>query len=373
MDTKVDLLKIQIEEARALLSKESREAIDSVNWKLVILEMNKKYSPEQLDDLSTETELLLCGILKPEEYQKEIQSRMRITNDDTNILLGELDRLIFKKIAEELKKKLERTAKTVFEKKPLILDPRFITMPKDIQEAIAGSDWKNKLYEISKKYKLNIEQMGIIEDITVKVIQNVIHSDKYEGEIISKIPLPKEEISDLIKDVNENIFINIREVMKKNEQEKINGSDMKVESEDKVPVPPYAKSSIELPAVQTTIPKIEEVIEIKKPTESVAQSASIIKKEDRLDYIEHITTKIETPVKIKDELKDAWEVKPSIPIPKSPIVNTQAISMGDKLKSITMSDHTVSDYSIPKISTPSPLPSNTVSSPKSHDPYREEF
>lgn len=106
MENTTDTLQTKITEARNLLSKESREAIDNVNWKLTILGMNKKYNPDQLENLETETELLLCGILNPEDYPRELENRMNITKEEVNLIVSEMDRLIFKKIQEELEKRI---------------------------------------------------------------------------------------------------------------------------------------------------------------------------------------------------------------------------------------------------------------------------
>ncbi len=40
---------------------------------------------------------------------------------------------------------------------------------------------------------------------------NTIHSNSYENELASKITIPKEDISNLVKEINENIFKKIRE------------------------------------------------------------------------------------------------------------------------------------------------------------------
>ena len=78
----VDLLQIKIEKARAELSEESRQAIDAINWKNVIvgLRAEKGYSFTQLEDLELETELLLCGLLNPEDYPKELEKECKFRN-----------------------------------------------------------------------------------------------------------------------------------------------------------------------------------------------------------------------------------------------------------------------------------------------------
>ena len=106
----IDLLQIKIEKAREGLSRETRQAIDAVPWKVVILEMrtSKGYNFEQLGDLETETELLLCGLLSGEDYPKELEKRMRIPRAQVDVLVNEMNELVFKKIREELVKITER-------------------------------------------------------------------------------------------------------------------------------------------------------------------------------------------------------------------------------------------------------------------------
>jgi len=110
MDNTVDLMQIKIDKARAELPEETREAIDTVDWRAVILGLreSKGYSFEQLGDLETETELLLCGLINPAEYPKELETRMKIPRAQADFLVNEMNDLVFSKIREELIKNTER-------------------------------------------------------------------------------------------------------------------------------------------------------------------------------------------------------------------------------------------------------------------------
>ena len=110
MDTTVDLLQIKINKAREELSEESRRALDAVDWKTIILGMRaeKGYSYTQLENLELETELLLCGLINPEDYPKEIEKRMGIPKANIDELVNEMNEKVFKKIREELVKNVER-------------------------------------------------------------------------------------------------------------------------------------------------------------------------------------------------------------------------------------------------------------------------
>lgn len=105
-----DALQIKIQNARAELPEETRNAIDAVDWKSVIIELRAKkgYTFEQLGDLETETELLLCGLLSPGDYPKELENRLKISKDEASKLTDEMNDLVFRKIQVEMIKNIER-------------------------------------------------------------------------------------------------------------------------------------------------------------------------------------------------------------------------------------------------------------------------
>ncbi len=119
MNDPTDLLQIKIEQAKAQLSENTLNAIATVPWQAEILKMRetKGYSFEQLGDLEIETELLLCGLLSPENYPKELESRMKISKAQVNELVNEMNKQVFAKIKENLMKNTEQ--KDIFIKKQI--------------------------------------------------------------------------------------------------------------------------------------------------------------------------------------------------------------------------------------------------------------
>ena len=110
MDNTADLLKIKIEIAKRKLPLEAVNAIEAVDWKADILGLRSKYGYtfEQLGDLEIETELVLCGLVRIEDYPKELQDRMKISSSAVNELVNEMNELVFKRIRQELIKNIER-------------------------------------------------------------------------------------------------------------------------------------------------------------------------------------------------------------------------------------------------------------------------
>jgi hypothetical protein len=105
-----DLLQIKIEVAKKNLAEDTLSAINSVDWKAVINEMvNKRgFSIEQLGTLEMETELLLCGLVTPANYPRELQGGMGINKSQLDELLKEMDEKVFRKIKEKLIEITER-------------------------------------------------------------------------------------------------------------------------------------------------------------------------------------------------------------------------------------------------------------------------
>jgi hypothetical protein len=265
---------------------------------------------EQLGVLQTETSLLMLGLTNQDEYKNELKNKLAVSEEKLNDILKEIYILIPTDMIEELKIiYAERDEEASY------FDPSFSNLPENVQLAITNSNWKEKLYEIAEKYKLTVSQMGILEEITVKVINNEIKPSLYENELASKITILREDISNLVNDVNENVLKRIREVMR-------DQGIVKEQTKEEIPLPPYKKI---ITNEQSFIDKNEKIPEPPK--------------ENKIE-IKNISIPTETPQNI----------------------------MKDKLSGVTVSDNIVSDYSIPKMSTP-----ETEGKPKAFDPYREAF
>jgi cell fate (sporulation/competence/biofilm development) regulator YlbF (YheA/YmcA/DUF963 family) len=221
-----EALEIKIAEARSFLSKETKEAIDGVDWKIIISGMNTKYNQDQLEHLEIETDLLLCGILTPEEYQKGLERRMVLLKSEVVKLLEEMDKLIFKKIQEKLvillNSKKEKDEKNLDQK----------------QENSSRIDYQQRIYNLGKKYNLLIDQMGLLEEVINKEIDGQIGFENFEQELKSKIKLPVEKEKDLINDINNLIFKEIRASLKAEKKQ----SSFKEKENEEIPTPPYSKT-----------------------------------------------------------------------------------------------------------------------------------
>ncbi|MEI8270882.1 MAG: hypothetical protein WCG45_05965 [bacterium] len=109
-DTPLDMLQIKIDRAREDLPLATRKAIETVDWRAIILSFREKkgYSFEQLEDLELETELLLCGLLNPVEYPKKLEETLKLPKSQIDLLVNEMNELVFRKIKDELIKNSQK-------------------------------------------------------------------------------------------------------------------------------------------------------------------------------------------------------------------------------------------------------------------------
>ncbi len=277
-----DNLQLDILQARANLPAKTKKAIDAVGWREIINRMNKKYSPEQLKILEKKTELLLCGLLKTDDYPKELGLEMNISKENIISLITEMDILIFQKIQKELEREIDK-ADLKTER-----DPVFSGLPQNIQEAISKSNWKEKIYNIAEKYKLTIEQMGILDELTVKVMKNEVKPADYKNRLQSKINIPNESLVNLINDINQGVLKDIIGIIKEQEREFFQEEERK--KDERVPIPPYQEkqtpkiwqkeenklvSDIPLPPKRKTDGPTNKDQDMPKPEEKVIDKTAI--------------------------------------------------------------------------------------------------
>jgi hypothetical protein len=202
MDSQIDLLQIKIEQAKAQLPPETLAAIAAVDWKGAIFSLREKrgYNFEQLGELETETELLLCGLVSPKEYPKELEKRMGLGRGATDELVNEMNELVFKKIREEMIKRDQRrrNAGQVIETKVPTPPPAPKTTPQaKTPEILEFHDKPNPIPEVAKpelagsvlpKIEPKPETKPILEKKLSGAVQNPPKTSSYGGKDPYRLP-----------------------------------------------------------------------------------------------------------------------------------------------------------------------------------------
>lgn len=318
----------------------------SMKWMESLREISAKYSlnEAQIETLGTETTLVMLGIIDIDEYNNNIQKEISISTEQIVKMTKDIDDLVLKTIRSQLKETFEKNSNELTEKaygNLGKLDERFSSLPKELQNAIRESNYQSGLYSIASKYKLSIDQMSSLEEVTTKLVLNMINPDSYEKEVESRVGLPKDKSLELVNEINEKVLKSIRLKLKEHWNDS-NNNVAHVLGEDEVPKPPYK----EVLVTEKTIAG--------KADEKIYKDAGI---------------------EVIDENQNKPEEKKEIPIPTNmpTKINSGGDMLADKLSKMTIGNSSISDQSIPKIKEPeqksAPAPDNLPT--KKYDPYHE--
>jgi hypothetical protein len=125
-------LKQKIKKEMNVLPKELQDAINAVDWIVILDEIGKKYllSDSEIIDLQIETATLLVGYTNPNLFASDIESNIGTTKDTAekieNEILEKILNPISKKITENIKKNLKENT---------------ITWKQNINFVVSGGDY----------------------------------------------------------------------------------------------------------------------------------------------------------------------------------------------------------------------------------------
>ena len=97
---------------------------------------------------------------------------------------------------------------------------RIAELPEDIQRAIMSADLDKKIQDIGNKHALHIDQTASLGDETLLVMLGFSKPEEFPLHIATQVRVPPEEASKLSSDISEQIFMSIRESMKKFAEQK---------------------------------------------------------------------------------------------------------------------------------------------------------
>jgi len=88
-------------------------------------------------------------------------------------------------------------------------------LPKDIQQAIISVDFEKNLQLISKKHQLHVDQTGVLEIETLRIMLGAQHPKDYIRNVAKKLNINTDQAKKIAVDVNKEIFRPIRDSLKK--------------------------------------------------------------------------------------------------------------------------------------------------------------
>jgi hypothetical protein len=96
-----------------------------------------------------------------------------------------------------------------------IIKEQLVKLPEDVRKAISSVDLRDKIKKIAEKHHLHIDQAGDLETETVLVMLGLEPTDDYKRNIKKALQISDTPAHAITFDVNKEIFMPIRESLKK--------------------------------------------------------------------------------------------------------------------------------------------------------------
>ncbi len=206
-------LKNTIKEELNKLPQDAQDAINSIDWIKIIEKLCESITSNEnvINSIETETFLVLLGMQKPESLRINLKIQSGLTEEESVVMSEEILEQIFIPILEKKPNTLYKT-----EEVSENLDERFDKLPKEIRQIIIDIDYHGNLYAIAQENKLNVAQMGRLEEVTTNMIIDSIHPDQFDNLLRENLDLNIETTNKLVSSIKERILLPIRARMEEN-------------------------------------------------------------------------------------------------------------------------------------------------------------
>ncbi len=97
---------------------------------------------------------------------------------------------------------------------PEEIQKKFDSLPADIKAAVYGVDMLNIIQKLGEKYKLHIDQVGTLEAETADVMIGFSKPEEFVGNLSEALIVDRAQAENIAKEINEQVFIKIRESLK---------------------------------------------------------------------------------------------------------------------------------------------------------------
>src|SRR3989338_2638565 len=92
---------------------------------------------------------------------------------------------------------------------------KYEELPEDLKTAMYSASTAEIIYEIGKKYGLNMEETGYLTVEVANIILGLNHPKNFISSLTDVPDIPKEKAVEIAQDINHQIFFPIREELKK--------------------------------------------------------------------------------------------------------------------------------------------------------------
>jgi hypothetical protein len=95
------------------------------------------------------------------------------------------------------------------------IEQRLAELPEDVRNAVMSVEWEQKVQAIAAKHALHIDQAGALGDTTLMAMLGFFSLAEYPSRIAQELNIPTEEASAIATEAGNEVFMPIRESLKK--------------------------------------------------------------------------------------------------------------------------------------------------------------
>jgi hypothetical protein len=95
------------------------------------------------------------------------------------------------------------------------IEQRLAELPEDVRAAVLSVEWEGKVAAIAARHKLHLDQAGVLADVTLMAMLGMVTLDNYPARLAADFSLPPQEAQAIAKEVSDEVFVSIRESLKK--------------------------------------------------------------------------------------------------------------------------------------------------------------
>ncbi|MFW5853510.1 MAG: hypothetical protein ACOCU8_02705 [Patescibacteria group bacterium] len=128
---------------------------------------------------------------------------------------------------------------------PEIIQEKTKDLPEKVKEAFFSSETSKTIREVGQKNNLHIDQIGILADLTGQVLLGILPVSSFTRHLSNYLHIDTETAKFMAIEINEKIFLPIREDLKKVNISKKEDTEPEKKKADSPPPPPTTEKTEE--------------------------------------------------------------------------------------------------------------------------------
>jgi len=192
-----------------------KEYIRSDEWwqRLNTAWTNYSLTEEQKEKIGDEVLLVLLGLTDPDDLSLAFQATADLPAEQAKKLALGLETAVLATVNDELAT-LDPLVVEDYRSGLKAFDPALAKLPQNLQQMILSTDTAETVQAIGQKYHLHVDKMGVLDNEVGAVLVGETRPENFTSRLKEKLGLDQTTVQAITHEVNERIFLPLRETLK---------------------------------------------------------------------------------------------------------------------------------------------------------------